>query len=71
MARRGRLLTKDGQCFTCRIRAVGPHIEFRINDKPGTTYEDAECKTGHFAIQGHNPGMKIDAKELYYRDLGS
>ena len=30
---------------------------------------DAEFKSGHFAIQGHNPGMKIEAKELYYLDL--
>ena len=34
------------------------------------THDDAEYKTGHFAIQGHNPGMKIEAKELYYLDLG-
>ena len=26
-------------------------------------------RAGHFAIQGHNPGMKVEAKELYYRDL--
>ena len=32
-------------------------------------YEGAEYKTGHFAIQGHNPGMKVEAKELLYRDL--
>ena len=33
------------------------------------TYDDNEYKTGHFAIQGHNPGMKIEAKDLYYRNL--
>jgi hypothetical protein len=63
------LLTKDGEWFSYRIRAVGPHIQFWINDKLVMTYDDAEYKTGHFAIHGHNPGMKIEAKELYYRDL--
>jgi len=65
------LLTRDGEWFTYRIRAVGEHIQFWINDKLVMTYDDAEYKTGHFAIQGHNPGMKIEAKELYYRNLGN
>lgn len=63
------LLTKDGEWFSYRIRAVGTHIQFWINDKLVMTHDDAEFKMGHFAIQGHNPGMKIEAKELYYRDL--
>ncbi len=64
------LLTKDGEWFTYRIKAVGGHIQFWINDKPVMTYDDTEYKTGHFAIQGHNPGMKIEAKELFYINLG-
>lgn len=63
------LLTKDGEWFSYRIRAMGAHIQFWINDKLVMTYDDAEYKTGHFAIQGHNPGMKVEAKELYYLDL--
>ncbi len=63
------LFTKDGEWFSYRIRAVGPHIEFWIKDKLVMTHDDSEYKTGHFAIQGHNPGMKIEAKELYYREL--
>ena len=63
------LLTKDGEWFSYRIRAVGSHIQFWINDQPVMTFDDAEYKTGHFAIQGHNPGMKVEAKELYYREL--
>ena len=63
------LLTKDGEWFNYRIRAVGSHIQFWINDKPVMTYDDAEYARGHFAIQGHNPGMKVEAKELYYMDL--
>ena len=63
------LLTKDGEWFTYHIKAVGDHIQFWINKKLVMTYDDSEYKTGHFAIQGHNPGMKIEAKKLYYRSL--
>lgn len=63
------LLTKDGEWFSYRIRAVGKHIQFWINDHPVMTYDDGEYQTGHFAIQGHNPGMRVEAKELYYFDL--
>ena len=63
------LLTKDGEWFTYRIRAVGAHLQFWVNDQLVMTYDDAEFTTGHFALQGHNPGMKIEARDLYYRDL--
>lgn len=63
------LLTKDGEWFTYRIRAVGGHIEFWINDQPVMAYDDTEYTSGHFAIQGHNPGMKIEAREMFYREL--
>lgn len=62
-------LTKDGEWFDYRIKAVGSHIEFWINDQPVMTYDDDEYKKGYFAIQCHNPGMVIEAKDLYYRDL--
>ena len=63
------LLTKDDEWFSYRIKAVGSHIEFWINKKLVMTYDDTEYTSGHFAIQGHNPGMKIEGKKLYYRDL--
>lgn len=62
-------LTKDSEWFDYRIKAVGSHIEFWINNQPVMTYDDDEYKQGHFAIQMHNPGMVIEAKDLYYRDL--
>ncbi len=62
-------LVKDGEWFDYRIKAVGSHIEFWINDQLVMTYDDDEYKKGHFAIQMHNPGMVIEAKDLYYRDL--
>ena len=63
------LITEDGQWFSMRVRAVGEHIQIWVNDQPMTQYHDSEYKSGHFAIQGHNPGMTIEARELYYRDL--
>ena len=63
------LLTRDGEWFSYRIKMIGTHIEFWINDKPVMTYDDSEYTSGHFAIQGHTPGMKVEAKELYYRKL--
>ena len=63
------LLTKDGEWFEYHIKMVGEHIQFWINGKLVMTYDDKEYKTGHFAIQGHNPGMKIEAKELFYKEV--
>ena len=62
-------LTKDGEWFDYRVKVVGSHIEFWINEQPVMTYDDDEYKKGYFAIQCHNPGMVIEAKDLYYRDL--
>jgi len=52
-----------------RIRAVGDHIQIWVNEELMTDYHDSEYTRGHFAIQGHNPGMTIEAKELYYREV--
>ena len=61
--------TKNGEWFDYRIKMVGNHIEFWINEKPVMTYDDNEYKKGYFAIQCHNPGMVIEAKDLYYRGI--
>ncbi len=63
------LLTKDGVWFSYHIKAIGTHIQFWINEKLVMTYDDSEFKTGHFAIQVYNPGMKIEAKNLFYLSL--
>lgn len=63
------MLTKDGEWFSYRIRAIGNDITFWINDVLVMNYKDSDYKEGHFAIQLHNPGMKIEAKDLYYKDL--
>lgn len=63
------LLTRDGEWFSYRIKAVGDTIRFWVNDELVMEYYDDEYSEGHFAIQGHNKGMKIEAKDLYYRTL--
>ena len=64
-----KLITKDDEWFTMRVKAVGPRINIWVNDELVMTYEDDEYNKGFFAIQCHNPGMMIEAKDLYYKDL--
>ncbi|WP_139352783.1 DUF1080 domain-containing protein [Algoriphagus sp. A40] len=66
-----KLITKDDEWFTMSVRAVGPDIQIWINDELVMSYQDEEYKNGFFAIQCHNTGMMIEAKELYFRDLGN
>ena len=66
-----KLLTKDGEWFPMRVRAVGDSIRIWVKDQLVMTYLDDEYKKGHFAIQCHNKGMRIEAKELYYRNLSA
>ena len=63
------LLTKDGEWFSMRVKAVGDRITIWVNDVQVTDWHDDEYKTGHFALQCHNADMTIEAKDLYYRDL--
>ena len=64
-----RLITKDDEWFTMRVQAVGSKIKIWVNDELVMEYQDDEYKKGYFAIQCHNPGMTIEAKDLYYKDL--
>lgn len=67
--RASKLITKDDQWFKMRVKAVGPKINIWVNDELVMSYEDKEYKKGYFAIQCHNSGMTIEAKDLYYMDL--
>ena len=62
-------LTKDGEWFDYRVKVVGTHIQFWINEQLVMTYDDSEYTKGYFAIQCHNPGMVVEAKDLFYKDL--
>ncbi len=48
---------------------MGDFIQIWVNDQLMTEHHDSEYQAGHFAIQGHNEDMTIEAKELCYRDL--
>ena len=61
------LLTKDGEWFSMRVKAVGGHIQIWVKDSLVTTHDDAEFKEGHFVIQCHNDKMLAEARNLYYR----
>jgi len=63
------LITKDDEWFSLRVRAKGDLIQIWVNDQLMTEHLDTEYTQGHFAIQGHNEGMTIEAKGLFYRDL--
>lgn len=61
------LLTKDGEWFSMRVKAVGGHIQIWVKDSLVTTHDDTEFKEGHFVIQCHNDKMLAEARNLYYR----
>jgi hypothetical protein len=63
-------LTKDDEWFPMRVRAVGNQIQIWVKGELVTTHRDDDYTKGYFAIQCHNEGMTVEAKELYYRDLG-
>lgn len=63
------MITKDGEWFSMRVRAIGSHIQIWVKDKLVMTYDDDEYKEGRFALQCHNPDMTIEAKDLFYRAL--
>lgn len=64
-----KLITKDDEWFKMRVKAIGPKINIWVNNELVMSYEDEEYKKGYFAIQCHNSGMTIEAKDLYYKDL--
>ena len=63
------LVTRDDQWFSLHVKVVQDSVKIWVNGQLMTEHQDDEYKKGHFAIQGHNPGMKIEARDLYYRDL--
>lgn len=64
-----KLITKDEEWFSMRVRAKGKELKIWINEELVMTYSDTEYTKGFIALQCHNEGMLIEARELYYRDL--
>jgi hypothetical protein len=65
-----KLLAKDNEWFSLRVKAIGNHIQIWVNDELVTDHQDGEYGRGYIAIQSHHAGMVIEAKDLYYRDWG-
>lgn len=63
------LLTKDGEWFVMKVRAVGDSINIWVKEKLVMSYKDSEYTEGKFAIQVHNPGMRVEARKLFYREI--
>lgn len=63
------LLSKDGDWLTMKVKAVGGHIQIWINNELVMSHHDDEYKSGKFAIQCHNTGMKVEMRSLKYRPL--
>ncbi len=68
-AKAKRLITKDNEWFTMKVRMVTDHMQIWVNNELMTEYVDTDFSKGHFAIQGHNPGQIIEIKEISYKDL--
>lgn len=66
-----KLITKDNEWFTMKVKMLAEHIQIWVNNELMTEYDDADYTKGHFSIQGHNPGMTIEVKDLVYRDLSA
>ncbi|MCF6287343.1 MAG: DUF1080 domain-containing protein, partial [Candidatus Hydrogenedentes bacterium] len=64
-------LAKDGEWFAMRVKAVGKKIQIWVKDELVMTYEDEEYKKGFIALQCHNDGMLVEAKDILYRDLSA
>lgn len=63
------LLTKDGEWFAMRVRAVGDSINIWVKEQLVMSYSDSEYSEGKFAIQVHNPGMRVEARKLFYKEI--
>ena len=63
------LLTKDGEWFQMRVKAMGSLIQIWVKDSLVMTHADEEYKEGQFAIQCHNDHMLVEVRNLYYKAL--
>ncbi len=64
-----RLLTRDGEWFSMRIRAQGDHIQIFVNGQKVVDTRNNDFKAGHIAIQCHDPFTIIETRDIYWRPL--
>ena len=64
-----RLLTRDGDWFSMRIRAKGDHIQIFVNGQKVVDTRNRDFRSGRIAIQCHDPFTIIETRDLYWRPL--
>ncbi len=67
--RASRLLTRDGDWFSMRIRAKGDHIQIFVNGQKVVDTRNSDFQSGHIAIQCHDPFTVIETRDIYIRPL--
>ena len=62
---------KPNEWFTQEVVADGPTLTVLVNGKQTIKWTDPEYrfKTGHFALQGHDPGTVVTFRKLEYKPL--
>jgi hypothetical protein len=62
---------KPNEEFVQEVIAKGNHIQIFVNGKKTVDYTDPDSKhlKGHFAIQQHDPGSKIQIKKIEIKEI--
>jgi hypothetical protein len=62
---------KPDEWFTQEVICVGPKITILVNGKKTVEWTDpkARFKTGHFAIQQHDPGSVVKVRKVEVKEL--
>lgn len=64
-------LVKPDEWFTQEVVAEGNHIQIFVNGKKVVDYTDPKNThvKGHFAIQQHDPGSKVQVRKIEVKEL--
>ena len=62
---------KPDEWFTQEVICVGPKITILVNGKKTVEWTDPKerFKTGHFAIQQHDPGSVVKVRKVEVKEL--
>jgi len=57
--------------FSMEVIAAGDHITIKVDGKTTVDWKDPEHRytTGHFALQGHDPGTVVKFRKIEVREL--
>ncbi|HOE10754.1 MAG TPA: DUF1080 domain-containing protein [bacterium] len=63
------LITRDETWFSERVRVQGDHIQTWVNGMLETDFTDREFKDGYIALQGHDPSIVVEYRDIMVRPL--